>query len=161
MDMGTKKRYARRGQPTKYRPEYCERVVKYFQDAKPWRENEVVTEYKNGNTVTKTERVANPPPFLSRFAREELNVHRDTLYEWAEKHENFSDALKKCGLIVEEFLIENGLIGSYNPAFCIFTAKNLIGWRDRQDIAHSVDTSTARMLSSARNRDTGETQAAP
>lgn len=135
------------GRPTKYRPEYCDLIIKFFKDAEPWYEYPVTVYNKDGSVQKEyMERKPNPPPFLTTFAREVLGVHRDTLYGWKEDHADFSYALKICEGIVEEFLIENGLLGMYAPAFCIFAAQNLIGWRNRK----ALDVTTnGKPLSSA------------
>ncbi len=43
-----------------------------------------------------------------------LGVARDTLYEWAKVHKEFSDIMEELGSIQEGRLIENGLSGDYN-----------------------------------------------
>lgn len=59
------------GQPTKYRPEYCEKVVEFMSD---------------GSSIV-------------AFAAH-LNVTRETVFEWARVHPKFSDSLnlarEKC-----------------------------------------------------------------
>ena len=55
------------GRPTEYLPEYCERVIELG---------------KLGKSLTQMAC--------------ELDVHRDTLYEWARAHPAFSDALTRA-----------------------------------------------------------------
>lgn len=55
------------GRPSKYNPEYCDKVIAYGKD---------------GDT-------------LVHLARE-LGVAKSTLYEWAGEHKEFSDALAIC-----------------------------------------------------------------
>ena len=45
--------------------------------------------------------------------------------------------------------------GGYNTAFAIFTAKNIIGWSDKQEIDHkgSVPISWAEIAKQAANGD--------
>jgi hypothetical protein len=62
-----KKKYARPGQPTKYRQEYCERVVELSRD---------------GKTLT--------------ALAVELGVMRSTLYNWQDKHSEFMDACTRA-----------------------------------------------------------------
>lgn len=102
---------------------------------------------------------------LTSFAYE-INVSRDTLYEWQNHHQEFSDAIKKgqwalnkwfetlfktmaagqLKRVVKEMVkvlpdgTEEVLSREYGPtqgsaAAAIFMAKNMIGWRDKQDIA--------------------------
>lgn len=121
------------GRPTKWAPEINDMIVEFF-SAEPNREVERVNR-KTGAAYS--ELVPNPLPHLSAFARE-IGVSHDTLCEWAkeenrEKYPGFSEAYKKAKQLQKEFLIENGLNGLYNPAFAIFTAKNITDMRDRQE----------------------------
>lgn len=44
-----------------------------------------------------------------------LDVSRDTIYEWGDKHKDFSDTLKKLKAKQAEQLISKGLSGDYSP----------------------------------------------
>src|SRR5262245_56455965 len=44
-----------------------------------------------------------------------LNVNRDTLYEWAKQHDDFSDMLERLKEVQAARLINNGLSGDYTP----------------------------------------------
>lgn len=124
------------GRPTLYKPEYCKKIIEYF-DIEPYREREIlVTNSKTGYEKTEYEEVANDLPTLSGFAHS-INVNQDTLHEWCKKHQEFSEAFKRAKEMQEEILMTNGLRDNYNPAFAIFTAKNVCGWRDKQELEHS------------------------
>lgn len=43
-----------------------------------------------------------------------LNIHRDTLYDWAKDNEEFSDILAKLKSKQADKLIQNSLAGRYN-----------------------------------------------
>lgn len=105
------------GRPSSYKPEYAEQLKKYFavDAAIPNNDGELV---------------ANSLPTLAGFACE-IGVHRETLLNWAEVHQEFFDALKMAKEHQERILVENGLLGRYDKTFAIFTAKNLISWRDK------------------------------
>ena len=105
------------GRPSKYKPEFPEMLLEYFGKA-PYT--------KEGQDL-----VANDFPSLAGFAIK-LGVHRDTLHEWSTIHPEFSDAYKRAKDFQENFVIVNGNKGLINPAFGIFTAKNVLGWRDKQ-----------------------------
>lgn len=96
------------GRPTKYKPEYCDKVVEYM-----------------GNGYSK-----------EAFAGE-IGVCRDTLYEWASKHAAFSDAIKRgeaANLSYWERIGQQGITGQlegFNASSWIFTMKNRAGWRDK------------------------------
>ncbi len=128
----------KRGQPTKYKPEYCEELIKFF-DRAPFREIEVVTKSKGGYEKIEKKRVPNQLPFFSAFARK-IGVHVDTLHEWKKKHKEFSEAYKKAKALQKEFLIQNGLVGLYNATAFIFTAKNLTDMRDKTEVEHHIDS---------------------
>lgn len=77
-------------------------------------------------------------PTLAGFAAS-LGVSRDTLHDWATaknvsgdlRNPKFSDAYKRAKEMQEKNLVEGALTGAYNPTFAIFTAKNVLGWRDK------------------------------
>jgi hypothetical protein len=125
------------GRPTKYKPEYCDEIVEYF-NKEPYFEREIVKTDKKGNTYEAYEFVANDLPLFGKFASD-IGVTHDTLLEWVKVHPEFSLAYKKAKTLQEHMLAINGLKGLYSTPFAIFTAKNILGWRDQQDIKHSGD----------------------
>ncbi len=74
----------------------------------------------------------NPAKFLSLCTLDcvavNLNIHRDTVREWAKKHEAFSDALKKWTTTRDACLLQ--LAKALPPGVFIFMTKNMLGWRD-------------------------------
>ncbi len=119
------------GRPSKYDPKYCDELIAFF-DIEPSYQSEVTITYKNGDKRTENKQVANNLPTLAGFASK-IGVHRDTLNEWTREHPEFSDSLKKAKELQEHILISNGLQGLYQGAFAIFTAKNILNWRDKQE----------------------------
>ena len=116
------------GHPTKYRPKYCQTVI----------ENGLA-----GFSIT--------------AAASKLNVHRDTLYEWATVHPAFSDALNRArmhaGLRWEERaakLVDEGGSGG-QVAMTIFALKNLAGddWKDKHETVHSGTLTLAALVEQA------------
>ena len=77
-------------------------------------------------------------PTLAGFAAS-IGVSRETLHDWATakdvsgdlRNPIFSDAYKRAKELQENNLVEGALTGAYNPTFAIFTAKNVLGWRDK------------------------------
>lgn len=120
------------GRPTKYKPEYCDQLVKYF-DIEPHFETPVVYTNKKGITKEEVKYLPSDLPTLAGFAKK-LGIHRDTIHEWSKKHAKFSDSIKYAKECQEAILVTNALHGEYSPAFSIFFAKNNLGWKDRQDI---------------------------
>ena len=123
------------GRPTSYKDEYVDQLIEFF-DTSVYT---IKTTYdKEGNE--KVEKVLNPFPTLARFATK-IGVTRDTLYEWATarneqgelKHPDFSYAYKRAKDFQEALLVEGAIGGMYQANFSIFTAKNVLGWRDKSE----------------------------
>lgn len=108
------------GRPTVYKPEYAQQLMQMCAEA-------LADESK-------------PFPTLARFAAQ-IGVVRQTLLDWATqvnddgelKYPEFSNAYKLVKEYQEAVLTENGLKGTYQGSFAIFTAKNVLGWRDKQE----------------------------
>lgn len=122
----------KRGRPTKYDKSYCDEIIRYF-NIEPNFESPVTITYKDGTTREEMKMFANNLPTLAGFASK-IGVNRDTLNEWMKQHKEFSDAIKEAKEHQEQILVENGLQGLYQGPFAIFTAKNVIGWRDKSEI---------------------------
>ncbi len=124
------------GRPTSYDPAYAEQLLEYF-NIDPWVEVPVTFYNKDGGVSKETiERKPNPPPHLSAFARK-IGVSRDTLYQWAKVHPEFSDAVTRAKEQRREIIIDNGLVGLYNPHFAKLAAWQYFGWSDKTEIEHS------------------------
>ena len=121
------------GRPSLYKPEYADELIKYF-DVKPF-SIEVVKDAK-GNE--RTDILPGTFPTLARFATK-IGVSRDTLYEWSTAtddegnliHPEFSYAYKRAKDFQEAILVEGAMAGAFQANFSIFTAKNVLGWRDK------------------------------
>lgn len=118
------------GRPTDYKPEYVEALIEYFSEP-PYKEvmKKIVT--KDGDVVEVPEYEATDFKSLAGFAVS-IGVHRETLLNWTKQYPDFFDAYKRAKEYQENFLLINGNKELIHPAFSIFTAKNIIGYRDRQ-----------------------------
>lgn len=100
------------GRPSKYSPAYCNEAIEFL---------------AQGYSIT-------------AFAGE-IGVNRDTVYEWAEQHPEFSDALKigkaKTAKYWEDRLRSDDAAGPQVTA-AIFALKNRVAdeWRDKQEVQH-------------------------
>lgn len=109
----TKKKTA--GRPKKYTDEilkkYADEIIPFMEDSKNlWLKDFAI---------------------LNNFPSENLSV-------WAESSEIFSKALKRAKDIQESKLVRLGLSKTSNPAFIIFTLKNVAGWRDGDKEAGNI-----------------------
>lgn len=135
-----KKTYEHAGQPTKFKEEYCQMLIGFF-DVEPFEDVEI-PHYKNGElSWIDKKRMATRLPTIRRFAKS-INVCVATVYNWLdEKHESFQpkflDAFKHVASLRKEFLIENGLQGTHNALYAKFVAMNLTDMTDRQE--HLID----------------------
>jgi hypothetical protein len=96
------------GRPTKYDPAYCDAVVEHMAEGAS----------------------------LTSFAAS-IGVCRDTISEWAVKHQEFSAAVKagkaKCAAWWEGLARSNAVSGEGNATLCIFGLKNMAAedWREK------------------------------
>lgn len=125
------------GRPSKYDPKYCEEIIEYF-DIEPHFETPVTTTYKDGTTKEEIKLIPSDLPTLAGFAVK-IGVDRDTLKEWAKQHDEFSAAVKRAKECQENILVTNGIQGIYAQPFAIFTAKNVIGWKDKTELSGDKD----------------------
>lgn len=124
------------GRPTKYKPEYVEALIKYF-DREPYEEKLVKIITKSGDVIEVPKNEATDFPTLAGFAIK-IGVCKDTLQEWAKVHEEFSVAYKRAKDFQENYMAINGNKGLLQANFAIFTSKNVLGWRDKQPDENDV-----------------------
>ena len=121
------------GRPTTYRPEICQELIDWF-DQDPWEE------------VNGKKQARRLPTFIA-FAREK-KIALATIYNWINpKHASyqpeFLETFEKLAKDAQkEALIQNALLGLYNPFFSKFVAVNISDMRDK----HDVDLMDNRMV---------------
>ena len=132
---------AKTGRPTKYKNAYCKGIIKFF-SGDPYKEVTTKFTNKKGEEWEKDELRANDIPFFSAYAHS-IDVSHATLLAWCDKHPDFLEAYKRAKELQEYFLAINCLMGLYQQSFGIFTAKNILGWRDERhlDVKKKVDVS--------------------
>jgi hypothetical protein len=116
---------------TSYDAKYCKEIIKFF-NVEPHFETPCITTYKDGSTKEEVKLIPSDLPLFSAFAIS-INKDRTTIFRWAKKHKEFRNALKRAKECQRKILITNGLQGLYSTPFAIFTAKNVIGWRDKTE----------------------------
>lgn len=153
------------GRPSKYDPKYCEEIIAFF-DRDPYQP--LMVKDEDGNPIPATNKSGDPHlvpcafPTKEGFARA-IGVHRDTIHQWQQDHEEFSDAIKKAEDIQKDILIQNALVGCYDRTFSIFVAKNVTDMRDKQELEHTSpdgsmspkDSGAAVLGALARKHDAG------
>lgn len=93
-----------RGRPSKYRPEYCERVLEMAKEGLGWAD----------------------------YAAE-FEIDRTTLYDWAEQHEDFSTALKRAKVLEQKWWENAGRTGLFADRFTALVWKTSMQARFRDD----------------------------
>jgi hypothetical protein len=116
------------GRPSKYKPEYCQRIIDFMDD-----ENKSEDVYKlfhdKENGVTE-HAVCKLPNFFEDFAHE-IDVTCDTMLEWCKVHPEFSESYKKAKEIQLRRMVKGMLAGGLNTTGTIFALKNMHKWADR------------------------------
>lgn len=145
---------ARGGRPSKYKKEYPEQMLAYFNEylKEPFSPQIVEKKIKyNSNGSVKEEfykykNVSREVPTLFGFSLK-VDVHHDTLLRWSKervgtapeigtrdtrpyKYPEFYGAYKEVVRYQTQFLNIAGMSGAAPSIFAMFAAKNMIGWRD-------------------------------
>ena len=120
---------SRKPSPLRYQPEFCERLLAFF-DVPPFTVTEV---QKKDGSVTLVETAAELPTFAA-FAKQ-LGTTCEVLSSWEKAHPAFCEAAQKARDLQSNILIQNSLRGNYSASFAVFTAKNLLGWKDGKEDA--------------------------
>ena len=134
--MGGKEKAAAKhpgGRPTKYRREYCEKLLEYFN--RPPQRMEYKREYfQNGNIKSETPMLfPEQYPTFELFAHSVCGATHQTLLNWCEAHEEFFEAYKRAKEIQKAIMTINAMSGIYNAAYAKFEAINNHGMRDKQE----------------------------
>lgn len=113
------------GRPTNYSKEILEKANDYLLSC----EDEEVEKGTDDRPIYSIKVKLPTKGGLARF----LGVSRDTLYEWARLHQEFSDIMEALGAEQEDKLINNGLSGDYNPTIAkVLLTKH--GYIDKADV---------------------------
>lgn len=123
------------GRPSSYRVEYAQQLLDYFeQPAFPTKVRQ-----PDGSEVV----IAGKFPTLAAFSNM-VGVTQNTLRNWADAKDmddvtplfpEFFRAYYKARDYQEQYLLEGYTSGAYqNPGFAALIAKNLLAWKDKQDV---------------------------
>jgi hypothetical protein len=108
------------GRPSKYRKEYCQQILDYFDST------------------------AVLFPTFEGYANKVLDIGCRSLYDWASKHEEFSHSMEKCAEKQKERLIDGGLGNKYNSSFARFVGLNL-GMKSENSFQQVVSSNETRV----------------
>ena len=129
--------YKGTGRPTKYRPEYCESLVRYF-DRKSWC---VVTDAKGTQKVMPKDDI----PILDRWCLA-IGVSRRTVYDWIKTIPEFADAHDTAMGLQKAFLIESGIVHG-SGGFASFMLKCVHGMQEpKPDVDENADGPIQRVV---------------
>lgn len=120
------------GRPTDYSNKVLRQAKKYLENCEDKEVQQVVGLSAKGTELYKNKLNVNLPTIegLSAF----LKVNRDTLYEWAKHHTEFSDTLEKIKAEQAKRLIDKGLSGDYNPTIAKLILSSNHGMREKSDV---------------------------
>ncbi len=110
-----------------YRASFCEEMLRFF-EGPAFHVTEV---QKKDGTFTLLETAAELPTFAA-FAKK-IGVTCKELQRWEEQHPAFKYACEQARDRQANILIQNSLRGNYAATFAVFTAKNLLGWKDGRE----------------------------
>lgn len=123
------------GRPTKYYPALCQDLIDFF-NVEPTKETLKTITTAKGTVIEETDYVATPMPYFVDWCMK-IGIHKSTMLDWVERHPEFSDAYTRAKELQERHLSQNALLGNYNANFASLTAKNWLGWKDRQEHEHT------------------------
>ena len=118
--------------PVKYQPEFCQQLLAFF-DCPAFSVTEV---QKKDGSITLLETAAELPTFAA-FAKK-IGVTCGELRTWETKHPAFRYACEQARDRQGNILVQNSLRGNYASSFAVFTAKNLLGWKDGKDVPETT-----------------------
>jgi len=121
------------GRPTEYKKEYIGKIDEYLAENQD--EVDAVVESENEQTGrTRYEsKLKVKLPTIEGFARY-IDTPKRTLYEWKDKHEEFSHSLEKILTEQQNRLINQGLSGEYNPTIAKLILSSNHNMREKSDM---------------------------
>lgn len=115
------------GRPTKYKPEYCQDIIDFFNV--PLVEEKAKDVVSRGECITLTEEEASDMPTMAAFSCK-IGIPKKTIYEWAKKHKDFGNAMQVAKGYQENYLLVNGLKNKVNPRLAEWCLKMNHGYKD-------------------------------
>jgi preprotein translocase subunit Sec63 len=126
------------GGQSKYKPEYCEEMLEYFNRGL----------YKETKTFNKKE--LNDLPTFQYYSAVIRSITHQTLLNWAAEHKEFGEVFNKCKKIQENILVQGGISRAYDPGFVKFIL-NSVSDTFKEKIEHTVDDQAKNLIKLAYN----------
>lgn len=142
---------------TKYRPEYCEKIVEYFNKT-PF----TVMYDENGNQITsKSGPIKDGVPFPTPAGFcAEIGISERTLSVWLDKKRAFKRAYERAIAHQHHILVQCAMAGAYNAQFAMFYARCKMGMRDgSEEDQKALPVNIIYNVENARVRDTPKDEA--
>lgn len=133
--MAKKKETTKRpvGRPSKYKPEYCDKIIEYCKSHKLTERQVVKRTIKDDGSIDEVEEIRPlPPPTMFGFAAS-IGVCDDTLNQWTKDHPEFSAAVRQAKQIMANHVVSNAMAGNAPNSFAIFMMKNISNWVDKTE----------------------------
>ena len=136
MSMAKAETKGKPGQPTKYKPEYCEAIIDFY-DQEPWEEKEGKRLYQRR-------------PSVNGFAKH-IKACVASVYNWKTKdhdsfHPEFLEAWNTAKALSKDWLIDVGLSGLAPANSFKFVAVNCTDMRDKVETIHGATTELQTVL---------------
>ena len=127
------------GRPSKYRPEYCQQMIEFFQ--RPLTHTKIKTyTTKAGTVIEEPIEVPNELPTLEEFS-ESIGIWKQNLLEWTKIYPDFHAAYVRAKQLFRDFIVKNGITARYDSRFAMFIAVNDTDLKDSKDVQVNVQLS--------------------
>lgn len=131
--MSTKKVTKKVGRPTKYKEEYCQQMIDYFNQPLYVYEAEERMSASGAIKEVMVKR-ANDIPLFEAFAFDICGVCDDTIREWRDIHPEFSSSYKIAKGFQKRFIKTHALSKNYSEGFSKFFAINNLGMVEKSEL---------------------------
>lgn len=126
----------KKGRPTKYTPKLIQMVDEYLESCVDVEDEFHKTRGNTSDSYERTRKVNLPK--IEGFARY-IDVHKDTLIEWAKENDVFSVALDKIRTEQHNRLVDETLAGNYNPVIAKLMLSSNHGYREKTENEQNIN----------------------
>lgn len=144
----TKKKNTTRtvGQPTKYKPEYCQDIIEFMlAGGDTVYKQFVVSCGNNAGSEVVDHPIGKLPALFEDFALK-VGVSYRTLRNWYDAIPDFQDAYDMAQDCQRSIQMKNGIAGVYPTGPFCFSMKNMHGWVDVSKVEYSGEVAGPRIF---------------